>query len=217
GQPLETAAPGWTRSDPAQHGDDSSHDRGPLTRDRVVGRILRQQPHLPVPALVGLDRGLTVDQRRHDLTVFSGGLLPYRHPVAVADGRVDHRVALDLEQKQGAFTHQLPGQRIDVLDHLLGQDRTTGGDLAEHRYERRGRAAAGPLLYQFAGRAYVDRSRPVGVPAQVALALQYLELVRHAGRRDQPDGLADLPHAGRVTVLFGPLPEELHDPPLAGR
>ena len=38
----------------------------------------------------------------------------------------------DLEQEQRALADQLAGQREDVLDRLLGQDRAAGGDPADH-------------------------------------------------------------------------------------
>ena len=70
---------------------------------------MRQQPDLAVLALEGLDGGLAVDQRGHDLAVLGGLLLADHDVVAVADRRVDHRVAGDLEQEQGAVADQLLG------------------------------------------------------------------------------------------------------------
>ena len=47
-------------------------------------------------------------------------LLADDHPVPVRDGRVDHRVARDLEHEQVALADELPGEREDLLDLLLG-------------------------------------------------------------------------------------------------
>src|SRR5512146_1205643 len=79
---------------------DTSEDRGHLAEDRRVGavdrvvrRVVRQQPDLAVLALEGLDGRLAVDQRRHDLAVLGGLLLADHDVVAAADRCVDHRVA----------------------------------------------------------------------------------------------------------------------------
>jgi hypothetical protein len=100
---------------------------------------VRQQPDVPVAPLERLDRRLAVDHRRDDLAVLSGGLLTYDHPVAVADGRLDHRVAGDLEHEEGALADELAGEWEHVLDRLLGQHRATGGDPAHQRHVRRRR------------------------------------------------------------------------------
>jgi hypothetical protein len=58
---------------------------------------------------------------------------------------VEHRIALDLEQEQGALADEFAGQREDVFDRLLGQDRPTGGDAARAPGRTPGRpGATGP-------------------------------------------------------------------------
>ena len=57
-------------------------------------------------------------------------------PVAVADRRVDHRLADDLEHEQVALADELAGEREDLLDLLLGRDRHAGGDAADERHHR---------------------------------------------------------------------------------
>ena len=114
--------------------------------DGGVGLVVRHQPHVAVLALERLDRRLVVEHGRDDVAVVGRRLLPHDDPVAVADGRVDHGVTDDLEQEQLALADELPGQREDVLDDLLGQDRATGGDPADDRdvgRRRAGVAAAG--------------------------------------------------------------------------
>src|SRR2546421_1954856 len=126
-------------SDSAEYRYHAAQDGRVVTGDRLEGRVAGQQPDVAVPVPVRLDGRLTLDHRGHDLAVVGRGLLAHDHPVAVADRRLEHRVALDLEGEQGALTDQLPGQREDVLDRLLGQDRATGGDPPEQGYVRRGR------------------------------------------------------------------------------
>ena len=108
------------------------------------------------------------------------------------------------------------GQREDVLDPLLGQDRATGGDPADHRHvrsRRAGRRRAGLVVRRLLGRAtieragrehlgqeHLERARPVGVALEEALLLEHLELVGDAGGAGQPDRVADLAHAGRVAA-----------------
>ena len=74
--------------------------------------------------------------------------------VAVADRRVDHRVTDDLEQEQLAVADELAGEREDVLDALLGEDRTAGGDPADHGHVggHRGGVAVAGLVVRRLGR-----------------------------------------------------------------
>ncbi|BCJ57789.1 hypothetical protein Jiend_12110 [Micromonospora endophytica] len=205
------------RSDAAQHGDDPTHDGGVVAGNRIEGRVLRHQPDMAVPPAVGLHGRLAVEHGGDDLAGVRGRLLPDHHPVAVADRRVEHRVALDLEHEDLALADQLPGQRKDVLHRLLGEDRPTGGDPTEHRHVRRGGSlGAGQLVVDVAGRADVHGPWTVRVAPQEALLLQLLELVGDAGRRDQPHRLTDLADARRVTVPLHPGADEVEDAPLPG-
>ena len=109
---------------------------------------------------VDLDGGLAVDHRGDDVAVFGGGLLAHHDDVAVADRRLDHRVALDLKRKQRALPDQLAGQRQHILDVLLGQDRATGGDAAEQRHiGRGGPGGAGGLVVVGGPRTSTARGR----------------------------------------------------------
>ena len=102
-----------------------------VAEDRLVVGVVRHQPDVAVALLEGLDGRLAVEHGRDDVAVLGGRLLPDDHPVAVADRGVDHRVADHLEQEELAVADQLLGQREDVLDGLLGEDRSTGGDPAD--------------------------------------------------------------------------------------
>jgi hypothetical protein len=53
--------------------------------------------------------------------------LPDHDLVSVRDSGADHRIVRHLEQEKAAFTDQLPGQRIDVNDSLVSEDRTAPG------------------------------------------------------------------------------------------
>ena len=117
----------------AQHGHHLAEDGRVVTGDRLVGGVVREQPHMAVLALEALDRGLAVQHGGHDVAVLGDRLAADRHPVAVADGGLDHRVADDLQDEQLAVADQLAGEREHVLDRLLGEDRATGGDPAHER------------------------------------------------------------------------------------
>src|SRR5262249_54780905 len=161
--------------DLAQHADDLAEDGRLGSVDGLVSGIVRQQPRLPVAPLQRLDSGLAVDHGGHDVAVLGVGLLPDDDPLAIRYSGVDHRLTGDPEQEQGAVADKGTGKREDVLDHLLGEDRATGGDAPHERYEDwRGRpwwclarlpGTLGPA------RAHLDRARPGGGPAQIALAL----------------------------------------------
>ena len=79
-------------------------------------------------ALVGLHRRLSVDHCGDDLAVLGDGLLTNDDPVAVGDRGVDHRVTGDAEEEERPLADELTGEREDVLNRLLGEDRTAGGD-----------------------------------------------------------------------------------------
>ena len=190
---------------------------------------------MAVDALERLDRRLAVDHGGDDLAVLGDGLATDDDPVAVADRRVDHRVAADLEQEQLAVPDELAGEREHVLDHLLGEDRAAGGDPADDGHVGRRRHAArrsawsGKLDAAPSGAAQVptpressgvhdlDGARAVGVAAQVALALERRELVLDARRAGEPDGLADLAHARRVAARLDRRPDRVEHEPLARR
>ena len=69
-------------------------------------------------------RDLKTGQQRWS---FDAGANVWSAP-AVADGRVDHRVADHLEDEQLPVADELARQRHDRLDLLLGEDRPAGGD-----------------------------------------------------------------------------------------
>jgi hypothetical protein len=186
---------------------------------------VRHQPDVVVCALERLDGGLAVDHRRDDVPVVRDGLLADHDPVAVGDRGIDHGVTDDLQQEQGSVANQLLGQREDVLDGLLGQDGTTGGDPADQRHVRgvlRGDVESSGLLRllglradgRVAGQAHLHRARTASVAAQVALALQGRQLVRDAGGAGQADRLADLPHRRGIAAPLHRVPDDLQDLPL---
>ena len=80
-----------------------AEDGGVVAEDRREGGVVGHQPDVPVALLERLDGGLAVDHGRDDLAVLRALLLADDHPVAVGDGRVDHRVARHLEHEQVAL------------------------------------------------------------------------------------------------------------------
>ena len=166
-------------------------------------------------------------------------LLPDDHPVAVADRRVDHRVADHLEQEQRPLADQLARKREDVLDDLLGEDRPAGGDPADDRDVRRlGTGVSGRRLVVDAledlARPAVSRAvsarlrvgvggddlhRPgaVGVAPDVALALERGQLVGDAAGAGEPHPLADLAQARRVAAAVHGVADHLEHPSLPDR
>ncbi len=153
----------------------------------------------------GLHGRLAVEHGGDDVAVVGVRLRTHHDPVAVADGRVDHRLAADLQHEQVALAHELAGKREDLLDLLVGGDGNAGGDASDERYERRvaeGRRHVGGVLGCRARQVDEDlhRARLAGVAAQVAAQLELIQLVGDAGERLQSDGVTDLAHAGRIAV-----------------
>src|SRR6478735_12585371 len=82
--PLTRPGPDPGRSEAAEHRRHDAEDRGVVTRDRVVGVVVGEQPHVAVLALERLDGRLALDHRRDDLAVLGGLLLADDDVVAVA-------------------------------------------------------------------------------------------------------------------------------------
>jgi hypothetical protein len=184
---------------------------------------------VPVALLERFHGGFAVDHGRDDLAVLGVLLLADDHPVPVRDGRVDHRVAGDLQHEQAALADKLPGKREDVLNLLIGGDRDASRDPADERHVGGllrcdvhavggqfafGAAAVGALLGAdsgVTGQPNLHRARAAHITVQVTLALQRRELVRDTRRAGQADRLADLPHRRRVSALLHRIPDDLQD------
>jgi hypothetical protein len=102
-----------------------------VTVDRLVRGVAGEQPRLAVALLEDLDGRLVVEHRRNDVAVLGGLLFAHDDVVAVADGGVDHRVALNLEHEDVPVADHLAGEREDRFDVLLGRDGDSGGDTAD--------------------------------------------------------------------------------------
>src|SRR5699024_7126540 len=126
--PEGRSAEGRRGSDRPQHRHDLAEDLGVIAEDRGEGRVVGHEPDVVVALDEGLHRRLAVDHRRDDLALLRRALGAHHHPVAVADGGVDHRVADHLQEEELAVAHEPLGEGEDVLDLLLGGDRHAGGD-----------------------------------------------------------------------------------------
>ena len=106
------------------------------------------------------------------------------------------------------------GHRQQLLDVLLGEHVGAGGDVADERH-----VAHRPPLHHGA-RSWVpadlDGPRLGRVAAEVAEALQRVEVAVHRRRRGQPDGLTDLADRGRVAAVAHLLLDEVEHLALAG-
>lgn len=86
---------------------------------------------MAVLLLEGLDRGLPVNHRRNNLAIFGNRLATHNDPIAVANRGINHRIARYFEHEEIARAGELAGEREDVVNNLLGKNRTTGGDPAD--------------------------------------------------------------------------------------
>ena len=94
-------------------GSDFPQDRRDFAQNCGVGSVdgrvvvvVRQQPYLAIFALEGLNGCLAIKHGRDDLAIFGDRLLPDYDVVTATDRRIDHRVALHLEQEQRAVADQ---------------------------------------------------------------------------------------------------------------
>ena len=82
-------------------------------------------------------RLVVADERHDDVASTRVGLAVDDDDVAVEDAGLDHRFALDPKEEVGITTEGL-GNGDPLLDLLLGEQRSAGGDPAEERHERGG-------------------------------------------------------------------------------
>ena len=128
-----------------------------------------------------------------------------------------------LSMKSSPWPTSWRGQGHDVLDDLVGQDRSAGGDAADQRHHGRvggagqfrnrqaadGAQAAGlldPEIFavpssRVSGISTSMARGALGVAPQVAELLELRELVGDAGEAGQADGVADFAHGRRVAVV----------------
>src|SRR5205814_4813840 len=128
--------------------------------------------------------------------------------VAVEDAGLDHRLALDAQQEVAA---KVLGHRDLVLDVLVREQRPTRGDLPEQRQLRQLPDGLGALRCIFGPADELERPRLRRVSAQQACALEVREVRVDGGGRGKANGLADLPHRGRIAVPVDVLDEEAPD------
>ena len=88
---------------------------------------------MTILALVRLDGGLVVEHGRDDIAVDRIRLTADNDPVTIADRRVDHGFANDLEQEQFAIANDGTGERKDLLNGLLGKDGAAGCNATNDR------------------------------------------------------------------------------------
>ena len=102
----------------------------------MIHRLARRQPRdwrqhavgIGGEHRLGLAARLRLDQRRDDVVRLSRVLASHEHEIAVADVRIDHRVAPHAERKDvlAAPRQRCGGDRHFALPILLGEERRAG-------------------------------------------------------------------------------------------
>ena len=165
--------------------------------------------------MVGLDGSSTTlaPLRRKVLTVASSPGMPATttspllmlalHPgddeVTVEDAGVDHRLAAHPEHEQLAVAGEVRRERDHLLDLLLGEHAHAGGDVADERHVA-GRTPLRRGAARGVGRD-LDGTGLGGIPAEVAEALQRVQVRVHRRRGGQTDCLADLTDRRRIPAV----------------
>ncbi len=138
---------------------------------------MRNQPDVPVGLLERLDRCLPIRRRValdhgcDHVAVLDVRLPADNHPVAVGDRGADHRITHDPERDELTLADQLFGQRDDVLDQLVGENRTACGDTADQRHASYYRPP-GVTIRAISKQVHHRRARASGTTAQVSLLRQ---------------------------------------------
>src|SRR5262245_42575367 len=161
--------------------------------DGLERRMLRLQDHGLSIASEPLDRGIAVDQRRHDVAAVRRLLPADHHEVSVQDVGADHAVALDPQREHLAALNAEPlgPEGKTVLAVLHSEDRRARGDAAEH-----GNLVATRAL--MARPPSGDDQRPRRAlagdpPLEHALALERLQMIEGRACRE-PEAIRDLPY-----------------------
>src|SRR2546427_3388925 len=184
--------------------------------DRFVAVVLRLQPHpvglakQPLNGGGGLV-GLLVLHPGHDDAAI-GRVFPGTHhdKIAGEDAGILHAVAADLEGEGIVAANQLLAQHEMVVDIFFGKDRLSGRDPAHQWY----RDYLAELGLQLVDVDDFDGAGLGGIPANVSLALQRVEVVLHRGAGGEPDRLTDFTDRGRVAADLLTKPKVLQDFPL---
>src|SRR5581483_10631528 len=186
--------------------------------ERLHRRVLRLQADAVLLAVERLhrrrvERLVVAGERDDDLAVPRVLRALHDHEVAVEDARLDHRLALRAHDEVALREAR---HRDVLLDVLLGEQRTAGGDLAEDRQachvaELDDVVGLAPLAAE-----QLQRTRLRRVALQQARALEVREVRVHRRGRGEPYLLADLAHGRRVAVPVDVLDEVVPDLLLAG-
>src|SRR4051812_40105257 len=186
-----SGAPTTRSSECPEEPHDLAEDLHVLGIDRLERCVLRLEAHAAVLAIERLHRGLVgrlvVTGERDDDVAVAGVLRPAHHDeVAVEDACLDHRLALHPQ-------HEVALERLrhgdGLLEVLLGEQRSAGGDLPEQRQpgqlddlrlRRDGLLPASQL----------EGARLRRVAPQQPRSLEVREVGMHGRRRCQPDRLA---------------------------
>ena len=127
-------------------------------------------------------------------------LLAHHDVVAVEDAGVDHRVAADPEHEQRAVAGEVLGEGEGLLDVLGREHAGAGGDVAHERHVAR-RAGARRRHPSPASKHTSIARGLVGSRRRKPLSCSAARWAWTVVLDERPDGLADLPDAGRVAPL----------------
>ena len=98
-----------------------------------VSGIVRNKPDMTMILAERLHCGLIVEQCRHNIPVLCGVLLAYHHKIAVANGCVDHGIAVHLKHEQISGTGESFGQSHHIIHMLFSGDGHSRGDAPHQR------------------------------------------------------------------------------------
>lgn len=113
-----------------------------------------------------------------------------------------------------AVDTELPGQGVDVLEHLLGEQGCAGRDLSDQRHLDRLRAPGAELGGP--GGPHSVGAGTVWVAEEDSLVFECSQLMGDRGGGGEVHGLADFPHGGRVALPGDRLADVADDGRLAG-
>lgn len=155
---------------------------------------------MAISAREGFDCCFSVDHGSDDLAFFTILLRADDDVVSIADSRIDHGVADNLEHEEFALAHDGFGQREGLFDCLPGKDRSSGGDTPDEGDQPRAVCTRVLEVGCLTRQEYLQRPTPSGVAADEALLLQGLELVLDRGGGGQTGCRADFTDAGRISI-----------------
>ena len=151
---------------------------------------------MPILLEISLDRRAVINHRNDDFAVERLAGLAHNNVVAVKDARLNHRIALDMEDKVFAFTQHNVRNRHILFQIFLRENRLTCRHAPDNRH------GGGVVADKIRVARHFHRARFHRVTVKQTALFQPLKMPMHGGGGFQPDRLRNFAHGRRITFCL---------------